>query len=148
MRPWKPGRWKLGEHGQRLASRQHFRRVYATPAVCSDEETEKLNRVKVKLGVLLAAEEPAGKSWYKTGKTDIPVVSDARERTVSPLSSYSSVIVSIKSNNGRTALREVLLFPADSSTGSSRAFVLVVLIWTIRFECTRRLAMQLSRLGA
>jgi HD superfamily phosphohydrolase len=27
-----------GEHGQRLASRQHFRRVYATPEVCLDEE--------------------------------------------------------------------------------------------------------------
>jgi hypothetical protein len=106
-----------GEHGQRLAGRQHFRRVYATPEVCSDEETEKLNRVKEKLGVLLAAEEPAGKSWYKTGKTDIPVVSDARERTVSPLSNYSSVIASIKSNN------QVLLYSKPEDVSAARKAV-------------------------
>ena len=47
---------------------------------------ERLNRVKVGLGPLLAAEEPAGKNWYKTGKTDIPVVSDAKEHAVLPLS--------------------------------------------------------------
>jgi hypothetical protein len=88
-----------GEHGARLASRNHYRRVYATPEVCSDDEIEKLNRVKEHLGPLLAAEEHAGKSWYKTGKTDIPVISDVRELTVSPLSNYSSVIANIKSNN-------------------------------------------------
>src|SRR5258708_2220425 len=64
-----------GEHGARLASRNHYRRVYATPEICSEDEIEKLNRVKDRLGSLLAAEEPAGKSWYKTGQTDIPVVS-------------------------------------------------------------------------
>lgn len=102
-----------GEHGQRLATRQHFRRVYETPEVCSDQEMEKLNRVKENLGPLLAAEESAGKNWYKTGKTDIPVVSDVSERTVSPLSSHSSVIASMKSNN------QVLLYskPEDVSAG-------------------------------
>jgi uncharacterized protein len=104
-----------GVHGQRLATRQHFRRVYATPEVCSEEEMEKLKRVKDNLGNLLAAEEPASKSWYKTGKTDIPVVSDARERTVSPLSSYSSVIASIKSNN------QVLLYAKPEDVPKAKA---------------------------
>jgi uncharacterized protein len=34
-----------GEHGRRLATREHYRRIYATPEVCSEEETEKLNRI-------------------------------------------------------------------------------------------------------
>jgi HD superfamily phosphohydrolase len=106
-----------GEHGYRLASREHFRRVYATPEVCSDEELEKLNHVKGNLGPLLVAEEHAGKSWYKTGKTDIPVVSDARERMVSPLSNYSSVIASIKSNN------QVLLYAKPEDVPAARKAV-------------------------
>jgi len=48
---------------------------------------------------MLVAEEPASKNWYKTGKTDIAVFSDARDRPVKPLSGYSSVIANIKSNN-------------------------------------------------
>ena len=106
-----------GEHGHRLANRQHYRRVYETPEVCTDEETKKLNRVKENMSSLLAAEEHAGKSWYKTGKTDIPVVSDTRERTVSPLSSYSSVIASIKSNN------QVLLYAKPEDVPAARTAV-------------------------
>lgn len=67
--------------------------------------------------VLLAAEEHAGKSWYKTGKTDIPVVSDARERMVSPLSNYSSVIAAIKSNN------QVLLYSKPEDLSAAREAV-------------------------
>lgn len=106
-----------GEHGRRLASRDHFRLVYATPEICSDEDIEKLNRVKSNLGSLLAAEEYAGKSWYKTGKTDIPVVSDARERKVSPLSRYSSVIASIKSNN------QIFLYSKPEDVSAARMAV-------------------------
>ena len=106
-----------GEHGYRLATRHHFRRIYATPEVCSEEEMAKLNRVKGTLGPLLAAEEHAGKSWYKTGKTDIPIVSDARERMVSPLSSYSSVIANIKSNN------QVLLYAKPEDVPAARKAV-------------------------
>jgi uncharacterized protein len=35
-----------GEHGSRLAKRQQYRQVYATPEVCSEKEYEKLDRVK------------------------------------------------------------------------------------------------------
>jgi hypothetical protein len=48
---------------------------------------------------MLVAEESAGKSWYKTGKTDIAIFSDTRDKAVAPLSRYSSVIANMKSNN-------------------------------------------------
>jgi hypothetical protein len=85
--------------------------------LCTEEETEKLNRVKNRLGPLFAAEEHAGKSWYKTGKTDIPVVSAARERAVAPLSQYSNVIASIKSNN------QVLLYAKPEEVAAARTAV-------------------------
>lgn len=106
-----------GDHGRRLSNRNHYRRVYATPEVCSDDEMEKLARVKENLGTLLAAEEHAGKSWYKTGPTDIPVVSDSRERAVAPLSRYSNVIGSIKSNN------QVLLYAKPEEIAAAKKAV-------------------------
>ena len=42
-------------------------------------------------------EASAAKSWYKTGPTDIAVVE--RSNAVAPLSKYSHVIASMKSNN-------------------------------------------------
>ncbi len=88
-----------GEHGERLRSRNHYRRVYATNEVCTEADLSDLESIRVELGPLLAAEAPAGKSWYKTGKADIPVFSETRDKTVAPLSHYSSVIANIKSNN-------------------------------------------------
>jgi HD superfamily phosphohydrolase len=110
-----------GEDGRRLASRDHFRLVYATPEICSGEGIERLNRVKAALGTLLASEETAGKSWYKTGKTDIPVVSDAKEEIVMPLSEFSSVIASIKPNN------QTLLYAKSEDALAARAAVSEVL---------------------
>jgi HD superfamily phosphohydrolase len=106
-----------GEHGNRLARREQYKRVYATPEVCSEPEYEKLTRVKRELAILLAAEESASKSWYKTGKVDIPVVSEARERKVAPLSQYSSVIASIKSNN------QVLLYAKPEDVAAAKRAV-------------------------
>ena len=77
----------------------HYRRVYATNEVCTEADLSDLESIRVELGPLLAAEAPAGKSWYKTGKADIPVFSETRDKTVAPLSHYSSVIANIKSNN-------------------------------------------------
>jgi hypothetical protein len=48
---------------------------------------------------MLVAEESASKSWYKTGKADIAVFSETRDKPVAPLSRYSSVIANMKSNN-------------------------------------------------
>lgn len=88
-----------GEHGERLRSRNHYRRVYATNEVCTEADLSDLESIRAELGPLLAAEAPAGKSWYKTGRADIPVFSETRDKAVAPLSHYSSVIANIKSNN-------------------------------------------------
>jgi hypothetical protein len=67
--------------------------------VCTEADLSDLESIRAELGPLLAAEAPAGKSWYKTGRADIPVFSETRDKAVAPLSHYSSVIANIKSNN-------------------------------------------------
>jgi HD superfamily phosphohydrolase len=90
---------KAGEHGQRIKDRNHYRNVYHTLEVCTEEETVKLARARATLGKLLVAEENAKKSWYKTGNTDIPVISNVTGRKVQPLSKYSKAIEGMKENN-------------------------------------------------
>lgn len=90
---------KGGEHGQRLRARTHYRQVFHTPEVSGEKSLRELENVKRKLRTVLAAEESASKSWYKTGVPDIPVVSDIDERTVKPLSKYSRVVAALKANN-------------------------------------------------
>lgn len=106
-----------GEHGHRLACRKHYRRIYATNEVCTDEEMTELEKVKSALGPMLACEESANKSWYKTGTTDIAVISDTRAKKVAPLSQYSSVIASMKSNN------QTLLYVKPEIADKARAVV-------------------------
>ena len=103
-----------GEHGARLATRNHYRRIYATNEVSTDEEVTELEKIRAELGGLLAAEASANKSWYKTGKTDIAVVSETREKKVAPLSQYSSVIANMKSNN------QVLLYVKPEDVVAAR----------------------------
>jgi HD superfamily phosphohydrolase len=62
-----------GEHGARLASRDHYRLAYGSPEI--------------------------SKSWYKTGRPDIPVVSSVDSGTVLPLSKYSPVVLNMKPAN-------------------------------------------------
>ncbi|MBZ5492396.1 MAG: HD domain-containing protein [Acidobacteriia bacterium] len=88
-----------GEHGERIRSRNHFRQVFHTPEAPSADDVEQLHKVKSKLGGLVMAEEPAEKSWYKTGPLDVPVLSDIGKNRVSPLSQHSSVVASMKPNN-------------------------------------------------
>ena len=88
-----------GEHGERLRTRHHYRRVYETNEVCTEEQFRELGRIRQELGPTVVAEGSAGKSWYKTGKTDIAVLSDSRDRQVAPLSRYSSVVANMKTNN-------------------------------------------------
>jgi len=88
-----------GEHGERIRSRNHFRQIFHTPEAPTAEDVEQLHKVKSKLAGLVVAEEPAEKSWYKTGPLDIPVLSDIGKNIVSPLSKHSSVVANMKSNN-------------------------------------------------
>jgi hypothetical protein len=66
---------------------------------------------------MLVAEESASKNWYKTGKTDIPVFSDSRDRRVAPLSRYSSMIANMKSNS------QVLLYAKPENATAAKAVV-------------------------
>ena len=93
------GRGRAGEHGRRIMERNHYRKIYHTPEVCTHNDMLELRKVKARLGRLLAAEETANKSWYKTGNTDIRVFSRVRKPQVQPLSGYSKVIAGMKENN-------------------------------------------------
>lgn len=90
---------KGGSHGDRIRSRNHYRRVHHTPEVPNQKDLELLDEVKDQLGKLLRAEETASKSWYKTGLPDIPVVDDHNPKDVQPLSKHSSVVRGLKANN-------------------------------------------------
>lgn len=106
-----------GEHGHRLARRDHFREVYHTPEVPVAEDLEKLERVREKLGNLMQAEERADKSWYKVGPTDIPVVSDNPVRAVLPLSKYSGAV------KGLAPIGKVMLFCRKEAVPEARRLV-------------------------
>lgn len=81
-----------GEHGRRLAARDHFREVIHTPETPSAEDLERLAKWRDALGDLLAAEIPAKNSWYKSGPTDIQILVGTRAPEVAPLSKYSAVV--------------------------------------------------------
>jgi len=83
---------KGGDHGKRLAERNHFREVYHTPESPTADDLITLGQVREALGDLLQAEELSETSAYKFGKPDIPVVSDNPDRAVKPLSTVSSVV--------------------------------------------------------
>ena len=56
-----------GEHGQRLACRNHYREITHTPETPSPDDLDQLKKWRDKLNDLLAIEIPAEKSWYKMG---------------------------------------------------------------------------------
>jgi HD superfamily phosphohydrolase len=87
---------KGGDHGRRLAERNHFREVIHTPETPSASELEQLAKWREGLGDLLAAEMPAEKSWYKAGPADIQILVDRPKLEVEPLSKYSSIVRSME----------------------------------------------------
>jgi uncharacterized protein len=105
-----------GQHGRRLAERNHYREIYHTPEAPDSKDLERLQEMKTALGDLIVAEVSAAKSWYKAGPSDILVVSEAEESRVVLLSLHSSVIGSLKSN------AQVLLYvkPEDAATARKK----------------------------
>ena len=93
------GDGKAGEHGRRIVERNHYREIHHTHEVCSDEDLRELEQVRTKLGNMVVAEETAKKSWYKTGNTDIPVITEVGSSRVQPLSKHSKAIEGMKENN-------------------------------------------------
>ncbi|MCH8095702.1 MAG: HD domain-containing protein [Proteobacteria bacterium] len=106
---------KGGEHGQRLANRNHFREITHTPETPTADDLARLDEWRGALGDLLAAEIPAEKSWYKVGQADIPVISDTPKFEVKPLSKYSSVVKNIQ------AARQVRLYALPERCEEARS---------------------------
>jgi HD superfamily phosphohydrolase len=88
-----------GEHGVRLANRDHYRLAYGSPEISTDADLCLVDRIKDALGELVVSEAESSKSWYKTGMPDIPVVSNVDPGTVLPLSKYSPVVLNMKPAN-------------------------------------------------
>jgi uncharacterized protein len=96
-----------GDHGHRLATRDHYRVVRETPEIPTADDLECIQRWREALGDLLQAEISAEKSWYRIGPTDVPVMTEDGARNISPLSRYSSVVRSIEAvNQTRLYVRE------------------------------------------
>jgi hypothetical protein len=87
---------KGGDDGTRLATRNHYREIRATPEVPTTQDLDRLSRWREALSELLRAEIPAEKSWYRIGPTDIPVITEDGTMRASPLSQYSSVVRGIE----------------------------------------------------
>jgi uncharacterized protein len=64
---------KGGDHGRRLAKRDHYRMVYTTGEHQTPEAVDNLKRAGEVLGSLIRHEAPSAKSWYKLDKTGISV---------------------------------------------------------------------------
>lgn len=90
---------KGGDHGARLASRDHYRLAYDSPEISTEADLCLVENIKRELGELVVAEEESSKSWYKTGRPDIPVVSSVDPETVLPLSKFSPVVLNMKPSN-------------------------------------------------
>ncbi|MGO9318695.1 MAG: HD domain-containing protein [Terracidiphilus sp.] len=90
---------KGGEHGKRLVERNHYRLAFRSPEISNVGDDSFLELIREKLGDLVVSVEEASKSWYKTGPPDIPVVSELDPTLVQPLSKFSNVVRSMKSNN-------------------------------------------------
>ena len=86
-----------GEHGQRLATRDHYREITHTPETPSADDLKLLAKQREALGDLLAAEIPAQKSWYKAGSDDVQILTETPKPEAKPLSTYSSVVKNIQS---------------------------------------------------
>jgi HD superfamily phosphohydrolase len=110
------GQGKGGEHGDRIARRDHYRLIRKTPETPRPRDLERLARWRSALGDLLAADIPAVKSWYKAGPEDIPVAADPPVSEIRPLSSFSSVVESL------ARVQEVLLYvrPEDRSRAEAQ----------------------------
>ncbi len=105
---------KGGEHGIRLAERDHFREIIHTAETPTAEDLERLVKWRTALNGLLAAEIPAEKSWYKTGPADVQVLTESPKFEVKPLSTYSSVVDSIK------PVRQVRLYARPEHRNDAR----------------------------
>lgn len=110
-------RGRGGEHGRRLAGRDHYREIIHTPETPTPDDLDHLAQWRNALGDLLAAEISAEKSWYKSGPADVQVLTEAPQTEVKPLSTYSSVVRSIE------PIRQVRLYALPERRVEAEALV-------------------------
>jgi len=91
------------KHGKLLRERRHFRCVYQTPEVPSQEDLEFAEHVSSTLGDLVGFEDTASSSWYKFDSADIPVLlrPGQGDEELTALSRLSSVVKGLKAVNQR-----------------------------------------------
>ncbi|NLS45773.1 MAG: HD domain-containing protein [Firmicutes bacterium] len=85
---------KGGEHGARIISRNHYRRIHETTEVPTGEEVDIAEALFHKFKEYGACLDLAESSWYKLKDDDISILT--RDGTVIPLSVWSSFIASLK----------------------------------------------------
>lgn len=104
-----------GEHGRRLAQRDHFREVYHTPERPTRKDQAELRRVRETLGSLIQTEQVASASWYNIKQdSDIRVISDNPGRPVSSLSAVSSMVGLLK------PIKKIMLYARREDTPAIR----------------------------
>ena len=86
-----------GEHGKRLATRNHYREIYHTSENPTERELDIFDAVTATLGDLEVVERSATKGWYKARIQDEILVKNANPNAkVVPLSSCSSIAQGLK----------------------------------------------------
>jgi len=87
-----------GKHGKLISERRHYRKVYETPEVPSQEDVEALNKIWDEIGNDDAFLDKAESSWYKFDNTDIPILENINKsgEKVTYLSKLSSVVYGLK----------------------------------------------------
>jgi HD superfamily phosphohydrolase len=91
-----------GEHGKRLADRNHFREIHHTPEIPTADDLRRFDEIRQNLGEMARAVENAGKSWYKLeNDQDIPIQSDNANREIRPLSEHSAAVKGLRSTGRR-----------------------------------------------
>ncbi len=90
-----------GENGRIIRERSHYRRIYETPEVPTQEDLEFADIVWQKLSENDAFSDKAENSWYKFDITDIPILKCPGERNeeLTTLSKLSSVVNGLKAVN-------------------------------------------------
>ena len=91
-----------GNHGEILSSRKHYRMVFTTAEVVTDDEISEVEELADKLEPHGCVVRDAEKSWYKSGSEEIKVwrTSGSSERSV-PLQTLSPVIAGLIKVNQR-----------------------------------------------
>jgi hypothetical protein len=86
-----------GEHGERLAHRNHFREIHHTPEIPTRDDLRHFDQIHEHLGEMARAVGNAGKSWYKLeNEQDIPIQSDNANHEIRPLSEHSSAVKGLR----------------------------------------------------